>query len=409
MRKYFNIIVETVFAVLPVLLPVSVYAQLPEPASGHVVTPAYVPFPSLIPERRCDTARIVFIGDVMQHMPQIKAASEINGHPHGYDYSNYFRFFRETFEKADLAIANMEFTSGTKPYSGYPRFSAPEELPAEACKSGIGLFLMANNHILDKGGKGLGRTLQIYDSLHVRHIGAYASLRIEESEDPLIIVLNGIRIAFVNFTFGTNGIGIPHPYVVDLTDSTGLFKIIKRAVSKKADMIIALPHWGIEYKLSPSLWQQRVASMLFRKGVRVIIGSHPHVPEEGCVYMGSAASCERSVAVPPESLSGVPIDSAVFYSLGNFISNQSDPGYTRLGLMVELDVVKDNYTGAVYPLFPKWHYIWCFRKGELCADFTTVPVSEYMEGDCGHALPEAIRQMKVNVDFIKGKKLIKIK
>ena len=117
-----------------------------------------------------DTVRIVFIGDVMQHGYQIRSA-RIKGanpdDPDSYDYSATFKYVEDAFRNADLAVANMEFPMGILPYTGYPHFSAPFSIARQAKESGLGLFQLANNHLMDKGEKGLETTLRLYDSLGV--------------------------------------------------------------------------------------------------------------------------------------------------------------------------------------------------------------------------------------------------
>ena len=115
-----------------------------------------------------DTATILVMGDVMMHRDQISNAARPDG---TYDFSTYLANIKPLIEDADLAIANMEFTLAGKPYSGYPAFSAPDGYAAYVKDLGVDVFLTANNHIADKGERGLRRTLQIYDSLRIRHTG----------------------------------------------------------------------------------------------------------------------------------------------------------------------------------------------------------------------------------------------
>ena len=155
-----------------------------------------------------DTVRIVFIGDVMSHGPQLTAALRRGGdrsNPADFDYSACFRHVRDRFDRADFVVANMEFPVGVVPYSGYPLFSAPQSLAREARRSGIGLFLAANNHICDKGRAGLDSTYAVYSRLDVPFTGFYRSEGEEFENNPLIINIKGIDVAFINFTYGTNG------------------------------------------------------------------------------------------------------------------------------------------------------------------------------------------------------------
>lgn len=306
-----------------------------------------------------DTVSVTFIGDVMQHGKQLRSA-HIPGRemdaPESYNYKNTFANIEERLKKSDLSVANMEFPIGVPPYSGYPIFSTPESLLWQAQESGIDLFLLANNHLLDKGIKGISATLDEYDRIGARYIGAYRDSLEEERINPAFYNIKGIRLAFINFTYGTNGFRIPEPFRIDMMDSTEVKKDIHKAKEMGADIIIALPHWGNEYQLRPSAHQRRWAEMLFREGVKVIIGSHPHVPQEGEI------SSER----------------VIFYSLGNYISNQSNPDYTQLELMVTIQIEKNSYTGEVRLLDTEYEFLWCFKKGEYIDDYTTVPVKELL-------------------------------
>ena len=318
-----------------------------------------------------DTISVSFIGDVMQHGVQIrnaliegKDASDGNS----YNYSSAFKYLRERFEESDITVANMEFTLGTLPYTGYPQFSAPEAIATQAKRSGINLFLLANNHILDKGASGLQKTLDIYDTIGVRYTGAYRDSCTEANTNPMIIEAKGVKIAFINFTYGTNGFRTPEPYIVNRMDSIKVKEAIQRAKERGARMIIALPHWGYEYQLQPNGEQHKWAQMLFKNGVQAIIGSHPHVPQTAEIYLTGSHHPRRYGEV----------DRMVFYSLGNYISNQSNPDYTQVGMLVTIKIVKNNLSGEVTLSGPEWEYLWCFRKGELEPHYTVVPIEEFI-------------------------------
>jgi len=318
-----------------------------------------------------DTIEIAFIGDIMQHGGQIKSALIPGKDPsdgNSYNYESAFRHTGKYLKEADIAVANMEFTLGTMPYTGYPQFSAPSAIASQAKESGIDLFLLANNHILDKGRSGLEKSLNIYDTLGVPYTGVYRNSDSEAMENPLVMECKGVKIAFVNFTYGTNGFTTPEPYIVNRMDSVKVKESIARAKERGAQMIIALPHWGNEYQLQPSSEQRRWAAMLFREGVRVIIGTHPHVPQSAEIYLTGSHHPRRYGEV----------EKMVFYSLGNYISNQSTPQYTQMGMMVNVVIVKNNLSGEITLSGPQWRYLWCFRKGELEPHYTVVPIEDML-------------------------------
>lgn len=309
--------------------------------------------------RLYDTVSITFIGDVMQHGKQL-ADALIPGEdpllPQSYNYDYTFKYIEETLKRSDLAVANMEFPLGTPPYSGYPLFSAPESLLWQAQKSGIDLFLLANNHLLDKGKRGFLNTIDSYEKAGARYIGAYRNKEDEQKLNPVFYNIKGIRFAVLNFTYGTNGFAVPSPCTMNMLDTLHIKECIDRANRWGADVIICTPHWGEEYMLKPSSQQKKLADFLLREGAKVIIGGHPHVPQV-------ARYSEERI---------------LFYSLGNYISNQTTPDYTQLELMVTVKIKKNSHTGEVELLEPEIEYLWCFKKDEFAPHYTVVPVKEFV-------------------------------
>lgn len=354
-----------------------------------------------------DTVTISFIGDVMQHGGQISAALAKGGGEF-HDYDNAFRYMESRFKKADFMVANMEFTLGTKPYSGYPNFSAPPEIAYRAKEAGIDLFMLANNHIADKGAGGFRNTLECYGKTGIPTIGVYGSIEEEKMKDPLFVTLKGIRFAFFNFTYDTNGMPVTPPYHVNIQDSTYIREVIAKAKAGGADIIIALPHWGEEYHLNPSASQLAYADLMFREGVHAIIGSHPHVPQKGYIYIERDHGPESRTDKNPE------VKRLVLYSLGNYVSNQSDPAYTQTGTFVQLRFIRNRLTGKITMAMPEWEYTWCFRKGELESDYAVVPIEEFMKGAVysgggGNAARKAaFGKMRDTYGFIKNMRLIEI-
>ena len=335
-----------------------------------------------------DTVKLSFIGDVMQHGNQLKSALIEGADPYdhnSYEYSHAFKYTKKFFYNAHIAVANMEFPTGGAPFKGYPVFSTPESIISEAQRSGLNLFLLANNHLLDMGGSGFEQTISTYKRLGAKAIGAYISKEDELRENPVIIEKNGIKVAFINFSYGTNGFAIPEPFTMNLMDSTHIKEVIQRAKNRGADFIFALPHWGLEYQLKPSVSQKKWARMLFREGVRGIIGSHPHVPQEAEIYN----------------------DRFIFYSLGNYISNQSIPDYTQLELLVEVSLVKDNFTNKVEIIKPTYHFLWCFKKDEFERDYTVIPVEEIINHPEKVPNQEQFYRMVKTYNYILEKNLIK--
>ena len=241
-----------------------------------------------------DTLRLLFVGDLMQHQGQINAARTATG---TYDYSACFEYVKEEIGSVDLAIANLEVTLGGKP----------------------------NNHSLDRGRSGLERTILLIDSLNIPHAGTYTNAEEREKKYPLLLEKNGFRIALLNYTYGTNGIAVTPPNIVNYIDTAIIAKDIEVSKTLHPDAIIACMHWGIEYQSLPDKEQKFLAGWLLQKGVDHVIGSHPHVVQPIEVRTDSLTNDKHLVV----------------YSLGNYISNMS-ARRTDGGLMVKMELVKDS-------------------------------------------------------------------
>lgn len=267
---------------------------------------------------------LLFVGDLMQHQAQIDAARTADG---SYDYSDCFERVKEEISRADIAIGNLEVTLGGKPFSGYPAFSAPDEYLTAIKDAGFDVLLTANNHCLDRRRKGLERTLMMLDSLRIPYAGTYRNKEEREQLYPLLLEQNGIRIALLNYTYGTNGIALTPPNVVNYIDTTVIANDIKAARTLQPDAIIACMHWGLEYQSLPGKEQTMLADWLLQQGVTHVIGSHPHVVQP--------------MELRTDSVTGE--QHAVVYSLGNFISNMS-ARKTDGGLIFKLELTKDSTT-----------------------------------------------------------------
>ena len=330
-----------------------------------------IPSYSLTTDRAvpADTVTICIIGDVMLHSAQIencfsryaatdhKADPAESGH---YDFSPCFSEIRTLLEDADICAANMEFTLAGPPYSGYPAFCAPDSYAGYAADCGVDIFLTANNHILDKGASGALRTLEVYGGMKERGIldtGCFADSVSMQERYPLIVEKKGLRIAFVNFTYGTNvsaDSGFP---AVCLMDREKIASAMEKA-RKEADVIIALPHWGTEYALKHSAGQEEMAEFLVRRGADAVIGSHPHVVQDTGII---------------KALDGDYVP--VIYSTGNIISNMSADN-TQIGLVVTVPVVR-YMDGEARLCEPEFTFTWCSLPGGLTDSHITIPVLEF--------------------------------
>lgn len=268
---------------------------------------------------------LLFAGDIMQHQNQLDAARTTEG---TYSYSGYYRHIQSVIEAADIAVANLETPIGRSNFSGYPSFCAPDSFLYAARNAGFDVLLFANNHCLDRGKNGALYTLDLLDSLGIAHCGVYRNARERAERYPLLIENKGMRIALLNYTYGTNGRNIPAPMVVNLIDRDVIVRDIQEAKSMNADAIIACMHWGDEYVSLPPERVRDLADWLLEQGVSHIIGNHPHVIQP------------IEIRENPDT----PDKHAVVYSTGNLVSNMSLTN-TDGGIVVRMGLKKTfNYT-----------------------------------------------------------------
>lgn len=295
------------------------------------------------------TIHLTAIGDIMCHGPNYKAAYISS--TDSYDFSPFFKNISSYTSKADLTIGNLEttFAGKARGYSGYPTFNSPSELGQAIKDIGVDVLGTANNHCMDKGYSGLSSTLDVLDEMEFSHMGTSRSD--EEQNSILVRNVNGINIAFLAFTYGTNGITIPKDksFCVNLIDKDLILKQLESAKRMNVDMICVNMHWGVEYQTSPNSEQKDLADFLFKNGVDIIFGSHPHVlqPME-----------KRTVTLDDGSTK----DCFVIYSLGNFISNQSDVN-TQDTIILNLQITKSGKDGKISIDSFDYIPVYCYNKG----------------------------------------------
>lgn len=275
-------------------------------------------FAQNLSEKTEESLIIVFAGDIMGHSPQFQAA--YNPTTKKYSYDICFQNIKSYIQSADIAVANLEVPIAGKPYSGYPNFSSPDELLDGLKNAGYDVLLTANNHVLDRGQKGLERTIWSIKKRKLLSAGSYIDDIQRDSIYPLIIEKKGVRIALLNYTYGTNGIQVNKPNIVNYLDSIQIKKDIEKAKLKNADQIILTVHWGTEYELESNSFQREYAAFFVRNGVTLVVGGHPHVVQNAEIIYNT-----DSLAVP------------VYYSLGNSISNQRKLN-TDGGIMLRVEI-----------------------------------------------------------------------
>lgn len=274
--------------------------------------------------------RLLFGGDLMQHLPQIEAARS----GAEFDYSAVFAGLRARFEAADLVVVNLETTLTTGGhYTGYPLFRSPVALADAMREAGIDVAVLANNHCCDGGAQGIATTLAELDRCGIRHTGLFADSLDKRTRNPLYIERRGVRFALLNYTYSTNGMPIPEGTRVNLIDTVHMAEDLARTREQAPDCTVVCIHWGNEYERRENDTQRELAQFLRRHGADLIVGSHPHVVQ------------------PFEADSS----HVVLYSLGNLVSNQRRR-YCDGGLLAQIEATKhpDGRMSYALETVPVW-------------------------------------------------------
>ena len=256
----------------------------------------------------------------------------------GYNYTRAFMDVASTLSDADLTVLNLEGNICGEPY-GSDTTSAPRELLDGLRNAGVDLIQMANSCTINNGLIGLTSTLQSIRATGLEPVGAFASeSEFQQSKGYTITEAQGVKVAFVAFTKGLGGRGLPagndnlvnilyedYASTYDKIDRTRITNILKAVEAEKPDITIALLHWGSEYNDDISDTQKSIANLMKKQGVDVIIGTHPHTVQ----------------AIEYDELAGT----LVAYSLGDFFGDASRGG-TNYSIILDLEITKDSSTGT---------------------------------------------------------------
>lgn len=303
--------------------------QAPDPT----VTKTPEVIPTKEPEPEDCFASIVSFGDTLCHKPVDDAVYDKETGI--YEFSPMFKYVEKYFENATISIGNCEspMAGAERGYSGYPCFNAPEHLAVDLKELGVDILTTANNHSLDKGFSGLTSTLDFLDEAGISHVG---TSRTKEEQDTILFKdLNGIKTAFLAYTYGTNGIPVPEgkDFIVNLIDENLILNQINQAKGEGAELIVASMHWGVEYQTTENAEQDRLAEFLIKNDVKIILGCHPHVLQPMKMLEVKTDDGEEKKGL-------------VIFSQGNFFSNQTKTN-TQNTAIFNIEVKKDGKSGEV--------------------------------------------------------------
>jgi len=310
--------------------------------------------------------RLIMVGDILLHTPVESSAKREDG---SYDFDAIFANTADRISGADLALVNQEVIIGGEGLgvSGYPAFNAPYAIGDALVDAGFDVICQGTNHAMDKGKRGIVNCLNFWEESYpdITVLGIHDS---EESYDSIYYYeQEGIRIAILNYTYGTNGIPLPEdmPYAVSILEQGKVEADLKEAV-ENADFVIVCPHWGTEYLLSTDSQQKRWTKIFLENGADLVLGTHPHVIEP--------------IEWVKDEISGREM--LVYYSLGNFVNWTSGTGEgvanRMVGGMAEVTIEKDADSGDVF--IAEWGVEPMICHLQEGRDGVTVyPLSDYTE------------------------------
>lgn len=250
-----------------------------------------------------------------------------------------FENLQDVIREADVSVINQEtpLVEDSAKYGDYPRFGTPVGAGQAIADAGFDVVTCATNHALDRGPEGVNTTKKLFEDRDVLCLGIQAEGETEYRPYE-ILTKKGIRFALLNYTYGTNGIRLPEnsPHMVHLLEDEEKIRNDIESARAEADFVILFVHWGTEYSAEKDEFQEKWTQVFLDSRVDVVIGTHPHAlqPVE---LLTSAGGHEM----------------LVYYSIGNFISAQSERICIKGGMArFTVSPSADGYKITEYSLTP---------------------------------------------------------
>ena len=303
------------------------------------------------------TVSISVVGDIMCHSTQYGYAWVEQD---SFDFKPVYREIRDYLASPDITMGNLETVLAGKGmgYSGYPLFNSPDQFLDGLSFAGFDLLFTSNNHVLDQGQEGLIRTLDLIESKGMVYVGANRNK--DESELIRIIENNGVKLAVLAYTYGTNGIRLKRSqkYLVNKIDTTRIKSDILIAKKIHPDLVIVYFHFGKEYERKPTKYQKRIVDFTIKNGADIILGSHTHTLQPVEMFKTSGGNLDSGF---------------VAYSLGNFISNQRWR-YSNGSAILNFSISKNINNGKIELEELSFLPYWVFKgKTERGKEFIILP------------------------------------
>jgi poly-gamma-glutamate capsule biosynthesis protein CapA/YwtB (metallophosphatase superfamily) len=301
------------------------------------------------------TATIGAIGDILIHDWVYEDAKTEST----YDFKPMLTNFKTFMEQPDFLLANQETILGgvQMGLSSYPTFNSPQEVGDALIDAGVDFVSTANNHSLDKGERGILAEIEYFNRVGLPYVGAFKDQ--QDQQTLRIMNVNGIKVAILSYTYGTNGIPVPKgkDYLVNLIDQEKMKVEIKRA-KQQADLVLLSVHWGNEYQRIPTVQQKELAQFLVNQGADIIFGHHPHVLQ------------------PMEWLTDEKGRKAfVVYSLGNFLSGQMWD-YKDIGGLATIDIKKTISANGVDIQLSNPTFLPTYVSNQKLKNYRVVPLKD---------------------------------
>ncbi|HZP57391.1 MAG TPA: CapA family protein [Dehalococcoidia bacterium] len=299
-------------------------AGAPPPATAApTATATPVPVPTIEP-----VTRVLFTGDIIPARCTYAKVQALGG-----DWTQPFRPLHDVLSSADLTAGSLDSTisdAGT-PYGCIETFSlaGPAAAADGLAYAGFDVMAHAANHVKDCGVSPCGDEALLQTAVNLRARGIVTAgdgADLAAARTPRVVERNGVRFAFLAYD------DIAPYYHADATtagaaamDPATVGEDIARARAM-AEVVIVMPHWGIEYTSAPSERQREFARACAAAGATLVIGNHPHWVQ-----------AHEQIG-----------NTFVAYALGNFVFDQDWSLETQQGAMLEVTFTGSRVTGTRY-------------------------------------------------------------
>ena len=310
--------------------------------------PTATPAPTAEPDRNTQSVTLAFAGDIIGQSGLANEAQRTADGVTTYDFTDELSGVRAAVEGADLAACTLVSTltsSGT-----YEAYQMPRDVADGLKGVGFDLVNAATDHLLDRGLTGLVETVDTLRNTGLGVLGAYST---EGSRSLPMAEKNGMKIAFLSYTYGTAGTGAQpvsvaeNPWCIDLlttdymteketVDYEKIDADIAAVKDAGADIVVCFVYWwdSAQYYTEPRQSQTELAQYLFENGVDVLIGGGVKVPQPIQVQV-----VERS--------DGTKANCVACYSLSNLMSCFND-NYTNISAVVDIQLSRDTESNEVW-------------------------------------------------------------